>query len=236
MFEIGDLIHEDFDGFLVTRWVDDDFVEGAGKSRVFSGDFEEFLVVHDENHADVAGLDNGGKEIRDIDRTRAFFEKELGVFKTEDDVFGRVDFIENVDENVFELAGVISGRNKASDVKRVDLAEFEITRDFSVGVKEGLSEVIDDSGAAGAVGANKGDVLAATVRKGTDNLINDFVVFGLLDVVIVAVITIGKIGGEALQSGGVAESKVAADATGMDGFFAIFDEAMEVIVPSDALA
>ena len=38
-----------------------------------------------------------------------------------------------------------------------------------------------------------------------------------------------------MQSGGVAEGKIASDAAGMDVFALVFDEAVEIIEPSDAL-
>ena len=79
VFEIRNLIHEDFDSLIVITGMNHDFIEGTCECGVFRGDFEEALVVHDENHADAARLDDGGEEIGNINGARAFFEEEVGI-------------------------------------------------------------------------------------------------------------------------------------------------------------
>ena len=97
IFENRGLIHEDFEGFGAVGGVNHDFIEGVSEGGVFGGDFEEFLAVHDEDDTNVAGFEDRGEEIADIDRARAFFEEEVGIIETEDNVFGGVDFIEDFD-------------------------------------------------------------------------------------------------------------------------------------------
>ena len=45
----------------------------------------------------------------------------------------------------------------------------------------------------------------------------------------------GKIDGEMVEGGGEAKGEIASDAAGVAGFARIFDEAVEVVVPDDAL-
>ena len=56
VFEQGDLIHEDLDGLGVAARNDGDFVESVGKRRICGRNLKEFLVVHDENSTNTAGL------------------------------------------------------------------------------------------------------------------------------------------------------------------------------------
>ena len=58
----------------------------------------------------------------------------MSVAQTEDDVFRGINFVEDVDHEVLELARVLGGGDEASDVERIDLAIFERARDFAVGV------------------------------------------------------------------------------------------------------
>ena len=60
-------------------------------------------------------------------------------------------------------------------------------------------------------------------------------IFGLLDVIVIAVVATGKINGKMLQGRSEAESEVTGNTAGMDGFLAILDDAVEVVVPGDAL-
>ena len=77
--------------------------------------------------------------------------------------------------------------------------------------------------------------MATVAGKSADDLVDDGGVFGLLDVVIVAVIAIGEIGGKLLQGGGEPKSEIASYAAGMDGLFLAFYDAVEIIIPGDAL-
>ena len=60
------------------------------------------------------------------------------------------------------------------------MAVFEGGGDVAVGIHKELGEGIYDGGPAAAVGANKGDVLAAAVGEDVDNLADNLGVVGLL--------------------------------------------------------
>ena len=134
--------------------MDGDFVEGISEGGVSCRDFEETLVVHDENEANIAGFDNWGEEVRNIDRTGAFFEEEMGIIEAENDVFGRVNFIEDFDHEVFEFAAIFGGGDEAGSIEGLNLAVFEVARDFRIGVHESFGKGVDDGGAARTVGAD----------------------------------------------------------------------------------
>ena len=59
-----------------------------------------------------------------------------------------------------------------------------------------------------------------------NHLVENGGVFGLLDFVVGAIVTAREIGGKMLESRGVAKGEVATDATGVDRFLAIFDDAV----------
>lgn len=77
--------------------------------------------------------------------------------------------------------------------------------------------------------------MTTAARESADDLVDDFVIFGLLNMISVAVIATGKIDGEMLQSGGVAKGEIAGDTAGVNGFFAILHKTVEVIIPFDTL-
>ena len=101
VFEVWNLVHEDFDSFFVVAGMNHDFIKGVGEGGVFGGDFEETLIIHDENNANVARFENWDKEVGDVDGTRAFFKEEMSIVEAENDVFGGIDFVENADHEVF---------------------------------------------------------------------------------------------------------------------------------------
>ena len=109
MFEKRCLIHEYFECFGAISGLDDNFVESVGEGRVFGRNFEEFLIVHDENHANFASFDNGCEKIADINRAWAFFEEEVGVVETKNDVFGRIYFVEDFDHEILKLVLITGG-------------------------------------------------------------------------------------------------------------------------------
>lgn len=93
VFEIRDLVHENFDSFFFVGRIDHDFVEGIGEGGILGGDFEEFLVVHNHDDANLASFNDGGQEITDIDGAGTIFEKEMSVVETENDIFGGINFV-----------------------------------------------------------------------------------------------------------------------------------------------
>ena len=139
-FEERSLVHEDFESFGAIGRMNYDFIEGVGESGIFGRNFEEFLIIHDEDHAEVASFDYRRKEVTDIDRARAFFEKEMGVIETEDDVLSGISFVEDFDDEIFELALAASSGNEAGSVKGVNLAVFEAVRNARVGIHESFSK------------------------------------------------------------------------------------------------
>ena len=97
-------------------------------------------------------------------------------------------------------------------------------RNLGIGVHESFGEGFDNTGTTGAISADKSDILATAVGEDMNNFFDNAGVFGLLDFVGGTGVTSGKIGSEMLESGGVAEGKIASDTAVMDRFFAVFDD------------
>lgn len=68
-----------------------------------------------------------------------------------------------------------------------------------------------------------------------DDFFDDAGVFSLLNFIGGAGVACGKIGSEMLEGGGIAKSKITSNAASMDRFFAVFDDTVKIIKPSDAL-
>lgn len=88
IFDERGLIHEDFEGFFAVGRIYDYFIKEVGEGRIFGGNFEKLLVVHNHDDTDSACFEDGNEEVGDIDRARTFFEEEMSVIKAEDDIFG----------------------------------------------------------------------------------------------------------------------------------------------------
>ena len=58
----------------------------------------------------------------------------MGVVEAENDVFGGINFVEDFNHEIFELALVFGGGNEAGSIKGINLTIFEAGGDFGIGV------------------------------------------------------------------------------------------------------